>query len=147
MSARKRQTGFGLIEVLVSLLIVSVGLLGIAALQMTALKNVGSSMERSQAVFLTYSYMDVLRANRGAAQLKKLDVPVMTCNPDFLDAVTKVEQRKWLTQLHQRVAPESCGMVICSGGEAGTCTITVQWDDSHAEGGSTTQQLVTETTL
>lgn len=146
MNTRRHQTGFGLIEVLVSLLIVSIGLLGIAALQITSLKNVGSSMERSQAVFLTYSYMDVLRANRDKAVLAEFDVPVMTCDPEFLDE-TLVEQRKWLTQLHQRVGPGSCGQVVCALGEAGTCTVTVQWDDSHAEGGSTTQQLRTETKL
>jgi type IV pilus assembly protein PilV len=146
MSARNRQTGFGLIEVLVSLLIVSIGLLGIAALQITALKNVGSSMERSQAVFSTYSYLDVLRANRDKAVLAELDVPVMTCDPENL-AASKVEQREWISQLHLTLGPQSCGRVVCAGGEGGTCTITVQWDDSHAEGGATEQQLVTETTL
>ncbi len=144
MSARKRQTGFGLIEVLVSLLIVSIGLLGIASLQIMALKNVGSSMERSQAVIQTYSYLDVLRANRAEAVISDLDVPAMTCDPVNL-AASKVEQRKWLTQLHETLGPQSCGQVECLGG--GKCTITVQWDDSHAEGGSVEQQLVTESML
>ena len=144
MSARKRQTGFGLIEVLISLLIVSIGLLGIAGLQVMALKNVGSSMERSQAVIQTYSYLDVLRANRGRAVIAELDVTVMTCNPLSL-GVSKVEQRKWLTQLQETLGPQACGQVVCLGG--GKCTITVQWDDSRASGGSATQQLVTETML
>jgi type IV pilus assembly protein PilV len=144
MSARKRQNGFGLIEVLVSLLIVSVGLLGIASLQIVALKNVGSSMERSQAVILTYSYLDLLRANRAQALLSTLDIPTMACDPENL-AGSLVEQRKWLTQLHENLGPQTCGKVDCLGG--GKCTITVQWDDSRAEGGSTTQQLVTESML
>jgi type IV pilus assembly protein PilV len=143
MSARKHQIGFGLVEVLVSLLIVSVGLLGIASLQIVSLKNVGSSMERSQAVIQTYSYMDVLRANRAEAVLSNLDM-AMQCDPANL-AASKVQQIKWLTQLHETLGSESCGKVACLGG--GKCTITVQWDDSHAEGGSTTQQLVTETVL
>ena len=144
MSARKHQTGFGLVEVLVSLLIVSIGLLGIASLQIMALKNVGSSMERSQAVIQTYSYLDVLRANRAQAVISELDVPVMICDPLAL-AASKVEQRKWITQLHETLGPQSCGQVECLGG--GKCTITVQWDDSRAEGGSEEQQLVTETML
>ena len=133
MSARKRQTGFGLIEVLVSLLIVSIGLLGIASLQIMALKNVGSSMERSQAVIQTYSYLDVLRANRETAIIAGLDVPVMTCDPLNI-AASKVEQRKWLTQLQDTVGPQACGQVECQPDDQ--CTITVQWDDSRAEGGS-----------
>ena len=143
MNTRKHQNGFGLIEVLVSLLIVSVGLLGIASLQIVALKNVGSSMERSQAVIQTYSYMDLLRANKGKATNSELDVP-LTCIPVNL-AGSLVEQRKWITQLHATLGPQSCGKVDCTGG--GKCTITVQWDDSRAEGGSTEQQLVTETIL
>jgi type IV pilus assembly protein PilV len=143
MSPHKRQTGFGLVEVLVALLIVSVGLLGIASLQLVALKNVGSSMERSQAVIQTYSYMDLLRANRAEAVISSLDLP-MTCDPENL-AGSLVEQRKWITQLHETLGPQSCGKVECLGG--GKCTITVQWDDSHAEGGLAEQKLVTETML
>ena len=144
MSTLKRQTGFGLVEVLVALLIVSIGLLGIASLQILALRNVGSSMERSQAVIQTYSYMDVLRANRDQAVINGLDVPVMTCDAENL-ASTEVEQRQWLTQLKTTMGEETCGQVVCLGG--GKCTITVQWNDSRAEGGSDEQQLVTETIL
>jgi len=143
MSARIRQAGFGLIEVLVSLLIVSIGLLGIAALQVVALKNVGSSMERSQAVIQTYSYMDLLRANRAKAVISTLDLP-MTCDPENL-AGSLVEQRKWVTQVQAALGPESCGKVECLGG--GKCTITVKWDDSRAKGGLAEQELVTETML
>ena len=143
MSARKRQTGFGLVEVLVSLLIISIGLLGIVSLQIMALKNVGSSMERSQAVIQTYSYLEVLRANRAEAVISNLDLP-LTCDPENL-AGSLVDQRKWITQLHETLGPQACGQVECLGG--GKCTITVQWDDSRAEGGSDEQQLVTETML
>jgi type IV pilus assembly protein PilV len=143
MSALARQRGFGLIEVLVSLLIVSIGLLGIASLQAMALKNTGSSMERSQAVIQTYSYLDFLRANRAQAVISELDLP-MTCDPENLPG-TQVEQRRWITQLHETLGPESCGMVECMGG--GKCTVTVQWNDSRAEGGLEEQQLVTETIL
>jgi type IV pilus assembly protein PilV len=143
MSARVRQSGFGLIEVLVSLLIVSIGLLGIASLQAMALKNTGSSMERSQAVIQTYSYLDFLRANRAEAVISELDLP-LTCDPENLPG-TQVAQREWITQLHETLGPESCGMVECMGG--GKCTVTVQWNDSRAEGGLDEQQLVTETIL
>lgn len=143
MSARKRQTGFGLVEVMVALLIVSIGLLGIAALQVMALKNVGSSMERSQAVIQTYSYLDVLRANRAKAVIFELNMD-MTCDPENL-GTSQVVQRKWITQLRESLGPQSCGQVVCLFG--GKCTITIQWDDSRAEGGLEEQQLVTETTL
>ena len=140
MKARKLQSGFGLMEVLVALLIVSIGLLGIASLQLTALKNVGSSMERSQAVIQTYSYLEILRANIATAST--LDVP-LTCDEENLEA-SKVVQRKWIRDLRASLGPQACGKAECLGTQ---CTITIQWDDSRAEGGSTTQQLVTETAL
>jgi type IV pilus assembly protein PilV len=141
MSARKLQRGFGLVEVLVALLIVSVGLLGIASLQVMALKNVGSSMERSQAVIQTYSYLEVLRADSDNAST--LQVELMTCDEENLAASDKV-QREWIKQLRASVGPHACGMAKCNGKQ---CTITIQWDDSRAEGGSTTHQLVTEAML
>jgi type IV pilus assembly protein PilV len=138
MNARKLQSGFGLVEVLVALVILSVGLLGMASLQLTALKNVGSSMERSQAVIQTYSYLEVLRANLG----KDLDVP-LTCDEENLEA-SKVVQRKWISELRASLGSQACGKAECLGTQ---CTITIQWDDSRAEGGETTQKLVTETAL
>lgn len=143
MSAREHQSGFSLVEVLVALVIVSIGLLGIAAMQSLALRNTGSSMERSQAVIQTYSYLEVLRANRARAVISELDM-LMTCDPESLPG-SQVEQRNWITQLHQTLGPESCGEVDCLGG--GKCSIIVQWDDSRADGGDEVQKLVTETVL
>lgn len=140
---KRHQSGFTLVEVLVALLIVSIGLLGIAAMQSLALRNTGSSMERSQAVIQTYSYLDVLRANRDRAVLSELDMN-MVCNPDNLPG-SQTEQREWITQLHQTLGPGSCGKVECLGG--GKCVITVQWNDTRADGGLAVQQLVTETVL
>lgn len=140
---KRHQSGFTLVEVLVALLIVSIGLLGIAAMQSLALRNTGSSMERSQAVIQTYSYLDLLRANRDRAVLSQLDMN-MVCDAENLPG-SQVEQRTWITQLHQTLGPGSCGKVECLGG--GKCTITVQWNDTRAEGGSAVQELVTETVL
>jgi type IV pilus assembly protein PilV len=140
---KRHQSGFTLVEVLVALLIVSIGLLGIAAMQSLALRNTGSSMERSQAVIQTYSYLDVLRANRDRAVISELDMN-MVCDAENLPG-SAVEQRNWINQLHQTLGPDSCGQVECLAG--GKCTITVQWNDTRAEGGSAVQQLVTETVL
>jgi type IV pilus assembly protein PilV len=140
MKARKLQSGFGLVEVLVALVILSVGLLGIASLQLTALKNVGSSMERSQAVIQTYSYLEVLRTDAGNATT--LSVP-LTCDEENLVA-SQVVQRKWISELRASLGEQACGMAECVGRQ---CTITIQWDDSRAKGGATTQQLVTEAAL
>lgn len=55
--------GFTLLEVLIAIVIVSVGLLGVAAMQATTLKNAGSSKYRSTAISMTSDMSDRLRAN------------------------------------------------------------------------------------
>lgn len=60
---RGQQRGAGLIEVLIAVLILSVGLLGLAGLQATGMKVNASSLMRSEAVMMSYSMLDTIRAN------------------------------------------------------------------------------------
>ncbi len=57
------QKGVGLIEVLVALVILSVGLLGIASLYVTALQAKTTSLSRMKAVILAQDMADRIRAN------------------------------------------------------------------------------------
>lgn len=59
----KRQHGVGLIEILISLLVLSIGLLGMSALQINASKQSHSLMLRTQAINLAYDIADRLRVN------------------------------------------------------------------------------------
>lgn len=58
-----KNAGFTLIEVLIAMLVLAVGLLGLAGLQATSLKNNQSSYNRSQATQLAYDLADKMRAN------------------------------------------------------------------------------------
>lgn len=60
---KPRQNGFTLIEVLIAMLVLSIGLLGIAALQATGLRSSHSATLRSQATQLAYDMADRMRAN------------------------------------------------------------------------------------
>ena len=60
----KRHRGVSLIEVLVALLVLSIGLLGVAALQVVALRSNHGSFVRGQAVLLASDMADRMRANR-----------------------------------------------------------------------------------
>jgi type IV pilus assembly protein PilV len=59
--------GFTLIETLVAVLVLSIGLLGIAALQLTSLQSNSTATQRSQATFLAYDIVDRMRANKRQA--------------------------------------------------------------------------------
>lgn len=62
----RRQLGFNLIEVMVALLILSLGVLGMAALQTTAIKQNQSAYMRSQANQFAYDIADRMRVNSAA---------------------------------------------------------------------------------
>lgn len=62
--ARSAQRGMSLVEVLVTLVLISVGLLGVAALQVTSLKSNQESYARSQASALASDIMERIRANQ-----------------------------------------------------------------------------------
>lgn len=67
MRARKlslRSAGFSLLEVLVALLIMSIGLLGLAALQTVGLTFNRQSYGRTQATLQAYDIIDRIRANK-----------------------------------------------------------------------------------
>lgn len=58
--------GFTLLEVLVTLVVVAIGLLGLAGLQLTALQNNHSAYMRSQATILAGDIIDRVKANSAA---------------------------------------------------------------------------------
>ncbi len=63
MDKKKHHTGFTLLEVLVALLVLSVGLLGLASLQTRGLATGHNAYLRSQAVLLTRDIAERIRAN------------------------------------------------------------------------------------
>lgn len=59
----KKNAGFTLIEVLIAMLVLAIGLLGLAGLQASSLRNNQSAYHRSQATQLAYDIADRMRAN------------------------------------------------------------------------------------
>ena len=70
--------GFTMIEVLVSVLIMAVGLLGLAGLQATGLRANLNTYMRSQAALLAYDMADRMRANKAGVDAGNYDAIVTT---------------------------------------------------------------------
>lgn len=66
-NTRARQRGFSMLEVLVSILIVAVGLLGMAGLSARTMNAEYESYQRAQALVLLSDMVDKINANRKAA--------------------------------------------------------------------------------
>lgn len=144
---RSRQTGVGLIEVMVAVLVMAVGLLGIAAMQAAALRNSQSSLERSQAVVQTYAVLDAMRANLNAARSGAYDTPLQ-CDALVGGTLAENDRAAWLESLKRTLGEQACGAIACvaiAASDARECTITVQWNDERGSGGNSAQQVVTRT--
>jgi type IV pilus assembly protein PilV len=139
--------GMSLIEVMVSVLILAVGLLGIAAMQSFALRGGQGSLETSQAVMGTNSILEAIRANRTQANNYNM---AKTCSTPAAGATLAVnDQAAWVAGLKSTIGSgisdtTTCGQIAnCDVSNATNCTITVFWDDSRA-GGSSSRSLSVE---
>ncbi|GHA76282.1 type IV pilus modification protein PilV [Lysobacter bugurensis] len=128
---------------LIAVLIMAIGLLGIAALQAAALRNSQSAAERGQAVVQTHTILDSMRANRAAALAGSYNIALTGTAPTASSRITR-DQANWITQLKLAMGNSAQGAISCT---TALCTITIQWDDSRGSAGSSTEQLVTETRL
>ena len=68
----RHAAGFSLLEVLVALFVLSIGLLGLAALQTTGIKFNQQSYQRTQATLQAYEIIDRMRANRAGGTVNAL---------------------------------------------------------------------------
>ena len=130
LKRRTHQRGLTLIESMVALLVISIGLLGIAALQITAMNQNTSSLNHSQAVWIAYNMSDRIRANLPEfANYDGIDTTsgyTGSCEPGpcSTNAMLNADAAEW-AQLIQSL-PSGRGQITAN---ADGLLITVMWDD------------------
>ena len=147
-----RARGFTLIEALVALVVLSIGLLGVAALQLTSLRSNHGSAMRSQATFLAYDIIDRMRANRAAALTDAYTIALGaagtagTVAGDDLVA-WKQNIARTLPAIDNAGTPQPADGSVRRDGDIFTVTIRwSDWDDTGA-GGRTPIQFTMDTQL
>jgi type IV pilus assembly protein PilV len=142
----RKPAGFTLLEFLITLLIVTFALLGIAGILANSLKNDQSAYFRSQAVLLAADVIDRMRANRITAEADPSPYNLALADPTPNGAgVVPTDLREWRNAL-AGTFPGGTGSVARVA-TTGKVTIVVQWDDSRGSGGTTTQQMIVEARL
>ncbi|MGI9320547.1 MAG: type IV pilus modification protein PilV, partial [Thiogranum sp.] len=124
--------GFTLLEVLISVLVLSVGLLGLAGLQATGMKTNHSAYMRSQAVSYGYDILDRMRANRLSALSGTYNI-AMGAGAPAGTSIAQTDLREWKALIAGQLPSGDASANV----NGGTVTVVVQWDDSRADGSNT----------
>ncbi len=144
------QSGFTLLETAIATLVLAFGLLGAAALQISTMKNYQSSLQRSQAVMLSYYMLDALRANRADAATGTYNRGKTCTVPASGTTLASDEHNFWLQAIKDNLgnAATSCGEISCATTTGvTTCTVKIHWADDRGTGGSSSQFFETATQL
>ncbi|GAB3390640.1 type IV pilus modification protein PilV [Lysobacter fragariae] len=133
-----------MLEVLISVVVLAFGMLGIASMQLAALRNSQSSLERNQATTQTYAILDAMRANLSVARIGGYNLTTMTCAVPNAGTLAQNDLHNWITSLKATMGDSACAKVVCGGVD---CEISVQWNDSRGKGGALEQVITTRTRL
>lgn len=117
----KQQRGVSLLEVLISVLVLSIGLLGVAALQTSSMRNTNSALEKSMAVILTDTLSELLRANPEAARLGNYAFSNCTGS-------ASLGTQAWVLDVKQATRADACPVVSWDGTRY---TVTILWGDER----------------
>ena len=149
-----RPHGFTLLEVLVSMLVLSIGLLGLAGLLATNVRNNHSAYYRSQATWLAYDLIDRIRVNRQNAINGQYNIALAATLPSTA-TMSGIDLNDWKATL-ARVLPAGDGSVAVVPvvmvppivpSPSATVTVIIRWDDSRGTGGNNLQQFQMDTRL
>lgn len=141
---RARQTGFSLLEVLVTITLTSVALLGAAGMQLRALQNSQSSQARTQAVLLVADLTERIEANKRVekdhpgiyvfnstgAVASASDCATTACTDADL---VPYDLGKWSAQVAAQLPQATAWTVTAAVDASATAyTIAIQWSDRRA---------------
>jgi len=137
---RKQIAGFTLLEVLIALLVLSIGMLGVAGMQISSLKASQNTFYRSQGNMLAYEMMDRISVNAasvasyGGVNTTSNNYSSTNCETSacVAAAIAAFDIAQWEINLASAL-PSGNGSIAVA---AGLVTVTVRWDEFHNGGTS-----------
>lgn len=131
--ARRRAAGFTMIEVLVALLVFSLGVLALVAIQATAARMASDARDRAVATFLADQILARMLISDPATAGSFAHQPTGTtaCNPSGT-ASTNATVTGWLTEVSQQLpnAASSMQQIVVNAG-SGEVTVRLCWQNGN----------------
>lgn len=152
----KKTKGFTIIEVLVAMVILSIGVLGLGVLQLAAMQNTQGGYLRSQATILAYDIIDSMRADIPAVTDGDYRITFADATPVAVDCyglaanctnrqMAISDLNRWRTVLGNYLPAGSGQVNTVDLGTTTQVTVTVTWVDPYtAASGNEQIVLVSE---
>ena len=150
MSMKSLGCGFSIVEMLIAMLVLSIGLLGIAGLFVNAFADSRSALYRAQAVHLVKDMAERIRTNQHAENAYSLaqgDAPLMQgCVAAGIDctplALAQDDLSRWLVAVHDTLPGDghstpSGTVSVDAAASPLRYTVTVTWSEPGATAPST----------
>jgi type IV pilus assembly protein PilV len=132
---QRAQHGMTLIEILVAIVVLSIGLLGLAGLQLKGLQVNQGSTYNWQAAMLAEDMADRIRADTAAAKAGYYLLPATTSASASVATVANLAE--WQARV-KSLPGGSATIAPTAGGAPGEMQIEVSWDDTRANNGTST---------
>ena len=133
--SKRLRRGFSLIEVLVAVLVLSLGLLGLAGLQMASMKFNHSAHQRTDAVTLASDIFDCIRSNKVAAS----SYVISASATPTAGTVAGDDLTNWRTRITMALGASATGAVASDA--EGKYTVTITWKDASSDSNNQNYQL------
>lgn len=128
----KFESGFGLIEVLVTLFILSTSLLALAAMQTRSLQFNHSAYLRSQANIYAYDMLDRMRLNVDKLSSYEIAPAAFPLNTVVvISPLAAADLDAWRMRIASNL-PNGTGGINCNDVDTHLCTITIVWDELNS---------------
>jgi len=151
---RKNENGFTLIEILIAVVIMGVGMLITAKMQLVAVQNTQGGYMRAQAANIGYDVIDRMRSNIPAVTAGNYDIAAGAAKPGPIDCkgndsdcstaqMAQFDQFWWRETIEEFLPNGTGGIVTADNGTFTKITVTLSWVDPYSAAQGAEQNVFT----